>query len=164
MHPRRREPTLGDGGALGEHRGGVAVLEEKVARDVVLREPRRTAARRIADRSVRLGVGCVSCVVRESGRRRAERDRLLEVDGCRQRLVVDEHLLDTVFRRGFGLCDDERDGLARKEHLAPGERLVRAAPLPLDGQVVGGQDCDDARHREGGRSCRCRGCVRAHRS
>ena len=76
--------------------------------------------------------------------------RRLDVDDCRERLVVDDDGLGAVLGGGLGLGDDERDGLTGEDDLLARERLGGAVGAGRRDREVGrGEHGDDTRNREG---------------
>ena len=76
--------------------------------------------------------------------------RLLHVDGCAERLVVDDDGLGSVLGCRLGLGNDERDGLTGEDHLLARERLRGAVGAGRrDREVGSGEHGDDTGNREG---------------
>ena len=89
------------------------------------------------------GLEIAALVVRllDHARERGARlHRGLDVDDRVERLVVDDDELGAVLGRGFGLGDDERDGLTCEDDLLARERLGRPVGAGRREREVGGQE------------------------
>ena len=98
----------------------------------------------------RLEVTSVLAFMGDAGERASRQHGVLDVDNCRERLVLDDDGLDGVLRSCLTLGDDERDRLSREDDLGACERLGRPIRACAgDREVFGGEDGDDPRHGEG---------------
>ena len=71
----------------------------------------------------RLEIAAVLRLLDQSGERRTDLHRALDVDRRCERLVLDDDELRAVLRGGVGLGDDDRNRLAGEDDLLAGERL-----------------------------------------
>ena len=146
VDPRRAERALDDRIAGGERTRDVSVL----ARDPVEHVPGelllRVVGLAVVDGRLVTGVDgleIAALVVRllDHARERGARlHRGLDVDDRVERLVVDDDELGAVLGRGFGLGDDERDGLSREDDLLARERLGRPVGAGRREREIGGEE------------------------
>ncbi len=142
MDPRRAERALDDRVAGCEGTRDVSVL----ARDPVEHVPGELLLRVVGLAVVDAGVdgleiaALVLRLLDHARERGARLHRGLDVDDRVERLVVDDDELGAVLGRGFGLGDDERDGLTREDDLLARERL--GGPVGAGGREreIGGQE------------------------
>ena len=157
MDPRRAERALDDRVAGCEGVRDVSALArdpvEHVAGELLLRV---VGLPMVDGRLITCvdGLEIAALVVRlldHARERRARLHRRLDVDDRLERLVVDDDELGTVLGRGFGLGDDERDGLTREDDLLARERLGRpVGPGRREREIRGQEHGHDARGRQRG--------------